>query len=82
MTRILAAGILEITMRPPVKSFILAGALLLVPAFAHHSFEAEYDDKKPVTLTGVVVKLDWTNPHIWVHGGREGRKGPAGALEL
>ncbi len=50
-------------------SILLSGALLL-PAprlFAHHSFEAEYDDKKPVTLKGTVAKLDWTNPHIWVH---------------
>jgi len=34
---------------------------------AHHSFEAEYDDKKPVSLKGTVAKLDWMNPHIWVH---------------
>jgi hypothetical protein len=41
-------------------------SVFLMPVFAHHSFEAEYDDKKPVTLKGVVYKLDWTNPHIWV----------------
>jgi Family of unknown function (DUF6152) len=45
-------------------------ALLLVsaaPIFAHHSFAAEFDSKKPITLKGTVTKLDWTNPHIWVH---------------
>ena len=31
---------------------------------AHHSFIMEYDDKKPVTLTGVVTKVEWTNPHV------------------
>jgi hypothetical protein len=31
---------------------------------AHHSFAAEYDADKPVTLSGTVVKIDWTNPHI------------------
>jgi hypothetical protein len=31
--------------------------------FAHHSFEAEYDSKKPLTVSGVVTKLEWTNPH-------------------
>jgi len=33
------------------------------PAFAHHSFAAEYDAAKPVTLTGKVTKVEWTNPH-------------------
>ena len=34
-------------------------------ALAHHSFAAEFDDKKPVTLTGTVTKVEWTNPHTW-----------------
>jgi hypothetical protein len=37
--------------------------LLAVPLFAHHSFGAEYDADKPVTVTGVITKIDWTNPH-------------------
>ena len=37
--------------------------LLAVPLPAHHSFGAEYDASKPITLTGVVTKVEWTNPH-------------------
>ena len=37
--------------------------LLTIPVLAHHSFGAEYDGTKPVTLTGVVTKIEWTNPH-------------------
>lgn len=40
-------------------------AVLATPALGHHSFAAEYDDSKPVKMTGVVTKVEWTNPHIW-----------------
>jgi hypothetical protein len=38
--------------------------VLSVRAWAHHSFAAEYDAKKPATLSGVVTKVEWTNPHV------------------
>src|SRR5215831_18978489 len=38
-------------------------AIAAVPAVAHHSFAAQYDRSKPVTLTGPVTKVDWINPH-------------------
>ena len=39
------------------------GVMLAVPVFAHHSFAAQYDRDKPVTLVGPVTKIDWINPH-------------------
>jgi hypothetical protein len=44
---------------------LLAGGLMLaaVPGFAHHSFSAEYDRSKPITLKGSVTKVEWMNPH-------------------
>src|ERR1700689_4018061 len=49
----------------------LAGAVLrlaaALPLLAHHSFGAEYDADKPITLTGVVTKVEWTNPHSYFY---------------
>ena len=42
-------------------------AALAVRASAHHSFAAEYDAKKPVTLKGTVTKVEWVNPHGWIY---------------
>jgi hypothetical protein len=37
------------------------------PLAAHHSFAAEFDGSRPVTLKGTVTKMEWTNPHAWLH---------------
>ena len=44
--------------------FLLIGA---TPLVAHHSFAAEFDNKQPVQVKGVVTKIDWMNPHTWVY---------------
>lgn len=43
--------------------------MLLVPVsvWAHHAFAAEFDATKPVKLRGTVAKMDWINPHAWIH---------------
>jgi hypothetical protein len=52
-TALLAVGMLVGVCRAPVS--------------AHHSFAAEFDGSKPVTLTGVVTQIDWANPHVWFY---------------
>jgi hypothetical protein len=52
-----------------MKTILIALALtaLTAPAWAHHSFAAEYDAKKELRLTGIITKIDWINPHAWIH---------------
>lgn len=46
---------------------LAAGAMAGGTAIAHHSFAAEFDADKPVELTGIVTKVEWTNPHVWFY---------------
>jgi len=50
-----------------VVSAVLGLWLMTVPLSAHHSFSAEFDEKKPVTLKGTITKMDWINPHGWLY---------------
>ena len=54
-----------------MKKLALAMFCLLgtaaVPALAHHAFSAEFDTKQPITLKGVVTKIEWMNPHAWFY---------------
>jgi len=48
-------------------SLAFLSIIAAAPMFAHHSFAAEFDDKKPLKLRGKVTKLEFINPHSWIH---------------
>ena len=55
-------------MKIKVAVTVAAFALLVtVPLFAHHSFSAEYESAKRLTLVGKMVNFEWVNPHSWIH---------------
>ena len=63
------------------RILVVAGVALIAaaaPARAHHAFASEFDAKKPVKFTGTVTKMEWINPHAWMH---VEVKRPNGAVE-
>src|SRR5262249_33107308 len=56
--------------RRPMRARFFIAALSLgvaIPVWAHHAFQAEFDQKKPVKLVGKVTGMEWINPHAWIH---------------
>ena len=58
---------MTITLRTALLTVAASALAVVSAAHAHHSFPAEYDASKLVTLTGKVTKVEWTNPHIFIY---------------
>src|SRR5437588_265318 len=57
----------EALMSKKLAFSVVVGVLCAGSAYAHHEFTAEFDPDKPVTLNGTVAKVEWVNPHGWIH---------------
>lgn len=71
--------------RPLLRILVCSFVLLLpldVTSVAHHSFAAEYDANKPVTLKGMITKVEWTNPHIRFYMDAKSAKGQVAKWEI
>ena len=64
-----------------VKVFALFSLAAVVPLWAHHSFAAEYDSKKPIDFKGTVTKVEWMNPHIYYYVDVKDQSGKTGAVK-
>jgi len=51
----------------PFAAFVVFLAAAGLPVAAHHAFAAEFDAKKPIKIRGTVSKMEWINPHAWIH---------------
>jgi hypothetical protein len=64
-------------MRKTLAVVLAAGVVVLAaaPAWAHHAFAAEFDAEKPIKYKGTVTKMEWINPHAWIHIDVKGEDG-------
>ena len=71
-------------MRQAVRTLVLAAAVLFAAttAFTHHSVSGQFDTSKIVTLTGVITRIDWVNPHIYIMLDGKDDAGAAGQWAL
>ena len=63
----------------PLAALLLSGT---VATFAHHSFDAEFDRTKPITLKGTVSKVEFMNPHMWIYMDVKDEKGVVTAWQV